>query len=179
MWKMVTTWVVFVWQQHRSVAGVQYMLVVDRERLQQNVFFISILYIFRRRIYPYGNAQCFKAHECEHIYVHIHLQTCTHRHLILCFTFPEGAWIKQEYRDLLRSSERHRVYWQISAAVVVCSCHNLHVWTYRISSLLDAVCSENSYCIANLSEQTCTHVQTPICTHICSLHFYRTQEFLT
>lgn len=44
----------------------------------------------------------------------------------------------------------------LSAAVAVYSCHNLRVWTYRISSLLDAVCSENAHSFANLTVQTGT-----------------------
>lgn len=45
-------------------------------------------------------------------------QICTHVHTpdtwSGCFSFPEGAWIKQEFSDLVRSSERHRVFLQSS-----------------------------------------------------------------
>lgn len=46
-----------------------------------------------------------------------------------------------------RLSEKQWETWgvlaDLSAAVAVCSCHNLRVWTYRIS--LDAVSSENTH----------------------------------
>lgn len=61
-----------------------------------------------------------------------------------------------------RLSEKHWETWgvlaDLCAAVAVCSPHNLHVWTCRISSLLDAVCAENTHSFANLSVQTCTHI---------------------
>lgn len=97
------------------------------------------------------------------IYTHLHTQTRN-----LMFLLSRRSMNKT---GVQRLSEKQWETWgvlaDLSAAVAVYSCHNLRVWTYRISSLLDDVCSENAHSFANLSVQTCSHrhTQTHTQTH--------------
>lgn len=109
------------------------------------------------------NTHILNVHISSQMYTRVHTQTPD-----LVFLLSRRSMNKT---GVQRLSERQWETWgvlaDLSAAVAVCSCHNLHVWTYRIS--LDAVCSESTHSFANLSVQTCTlaaigaHVHTHTC----------------
>lgn len=128
----------------------------DAHRFSFFLFFFSIklVRVNTHRHYVYISSR---------IYTHLHTQTRN-----LMFLLSRRSMNKT---GVQRLSEKQWETWgvlaDLSAAVAVYSCHNLRVWTYRISSLLDDVCSENAHSFANLSVQTCSHrhTQTHTQTH--------------
>lgn len=137
------------------------LLTIDYSvHFQKQEWFLLV----RFYVYLFIYLSCQAQTDCAHRLPNKH--TCAHtRHLISCFSSPEGAWIKQELGDLERSSERRAAYWRISLQQWRCvSCHSLCPWTCRI---LDGNCSENthSFCwpvCANMPASR--HTQTHMCT---------------
>lgn len=94
--------------------------------------------------------------ECAHRLTNTHTRTQAPD---LVFLLSRRSMNKTGVQRLSEKQwETRGVLADLAAAVAVCSCHNLRVWTYRISSLLDVVCSENTHSFANVSVQTRTHV---------------------
>lgn len=124
--------------------------------------FLSFLFFFSIRLVRVNTHRHY-VYISSRIYTHLHTQTRN-----LMFLLSRRSMNKT---GVQRLSEKQWETWgvlaDLSAAVAVYSCHNLRVWTYRISSLLDDVCSENAHSFANLSVQTCSHrhTQTHTQTH--------------